>query len=422
VSATSPTDTRKVEQDYARLRTEIMGMLSTAFAQVPDHEEIYQEAWAELLELRAAGKPIGDQRMMLRTIAWRRARQLWRTDHSDPVANSDLFWIPDEGASPDEAAQIHLDAVIARQIVDSLEPRQAAAIKLRFDYQMRSVEIQEYLGVSAKRLEKIVTEANHQLDAQLTPDASGLTLIQRRQRSLLLTCLMGQASPGQLERAREMVAEDASCRAALRELRFSLERIASLAPTPILIDRRDDRAMAIFDRISQVWRSLRDTITNLVSRGDVHVSSEQAAGGAATIGAAGAAKVVIACLAVAGGTAVCVKSLTSSSPPAPKHPAPRPATAPLVTAAAQSVGREPRIRFIATVAPAHKPTRTRHPVNHVTHHHKTRTEAPSDTAHTASPSPAPTGSSEFLPGNVGSTGASDQPAQAPTGGGGEFLP
>src|SRR4029077_650034 len=121
--------------------------------------------------------------------------------------------------TPDEEAQIKLDAATARQIVATLRPQQAAVIKLRFEAGMDSREIQAELGVNQKRYEKIVTEAWHSVEAQIAAIDGGDSPYRRRQRSLLLACLLGTASEAQLEHAREIVAEDVGCRAMLRHLR-----------------------------------------------------------------------------------------------------------------------------------------------------------------------------------------------------------
>ncbi|MCW3050646.1 MAG: sigma-70 family polymerase sigma factor [Solirubrobacterales bacterium] len=405
MSSPSFVESRQIEHDYARYREEIMGLLTRGFSRLPDHEEIYQEAWTELLEMQAKGKPVGDLRMVLRTIAWRRARDRVRSDRADPFdPASHLFGAHAPATTPpDEEAQIHLDAAIARQVVDSLDERHAAVIKLRFESHMDSREIQQRLGVSAKRLEKIVTEAYHRVEAQLAVDESGESPYRRRQRSLLLACLLGQASAAQVQRARRMVAEDAGCRAILRQLHFTMDRIAALAPMPVLVDREFDWGIPVFDRVGNVPASLKRVVANALSRGEAHVSPEQAAGGAATIGAGAAAKVALTCVAI-GATAVCLDRGSSPGHYAPPH---RPAPA--------DHHDPPPTRVVAR-APATQQAPVTHGATRSTPSASRSASAP------PRPSPAPAGSTEFGPGNVGSQGASSTPAAASSGGGGEFLP
>ena len=61
--------------------------------------------------------------------------------------------VADDRAQPDEAAARHLDGDALRLVVESLDEREAAAIKLRFDCQLSAKEVQEVLGIGEKLLE-----------------------------------------------------------------------------------------------------------------------------------------------------------------------------------------------------------------------------------------------------------------------------
>ena len=71
-------DGQGVEREYLAHRREVLAMLGSEFRGLPDHEELYQEAWTEALELRARGQEIANLGGLLRTIAWRRARDQLR--------------------------------------------------------------------------------------------------------------------------------------------------------------------------------------------------------------------------------------------------------------------------------------------------------------------------------------------------------
>jgi DNA-directed RNA polymerase specialized sigma subunit len=47
---------------------------------------------------------------------------------------------------PDEATEVRLEAALIRQVVESLDEREAAVIKLRFDCHLNSKEIQRSPG------------------------------------------------------------------------------------------------------------------------------------------------------------------------------------------------------------------------------------------------------------------------------------
>src|SRR3954447_2402940 len=121
------------EHDYRTHRDGILAMLRAQFPGVPDHEEIYQEAWAEALEREAEGHDLTEPGGLLRTIAWRRARDRLR-DRSDDVidpTSAAFNHVADPAASPDEEVEVRLEAALVRQVVDALDEQHAAVIKLR---------------------------------------------------------------------------------------------------------------------------------------------------------------------------------------------------------------------------------------------------------------------------------------------------
>jgi RNA polymerase sigma factor (sigma-70 family) len=148
----SPTESRELEQEYRVHRPMVLGMLRDEFGGLPDHEELYQEAWTEVLELRARGTPIKNLSGLLRTVAWRRARDRLRNRSAEAIDpdSAVLSAVADSAPEPDEHAQVHLDAALLRGVIDTLEPRHAAVLKMRFDWQLDSREIQQRLGVSPK--------------------------------------------------------------------------------------------------------------------------------------------------------------------------------------------------------------------------------------------------------------------------------
>ena len=211
-AAGSVTKGASVEQDYVAHRRSVLAMLRADFGGVPDHEELYQEAWTEALELMARGETIGNLGGLLRTIAWRRARDRLRKHKPETLDPSSPTMLRQESAdaAPDETVATRLDAALIRQVVDSLDERQAAVIKLRFERQLGSSEIERELGVTRKRLDKIVTEAYARVEEALHERDGDVSPWRRRQRSLLMACEAGVASMRQREQAQAMLREDQS--------------------------------------------------------------------------------------------------------------------------------------------------------------------------------------------------------------------
>ncbi len=54
----TPDESRELEREYVAHRAAVLAMLRADYRSLPDHEELYQEAWTELLELRARGEEI----------------------------------------------------------------------------------------------------------------------------------------------------------------------------------------------------------------------------------------------------------------------------------------------------------------------------------------------------------------------------
>ena len=410
-----PGEAVQLEREYVAHREAVLDMLRVGFPRLADHEELYQEAWAELLEERARDGQTTNVRGLLRTIAWRRARDRVRKKQPETLdpANPIVALSRDPEELPDVQAQLRLDGAALRQVVEHLEPRQAAVLKMRFDWGLEAREIQQRLGISPKRLEKIVTKAYKTIASELEL-TNGETAWARKQRSLLLACEIGWASAEQRARAQRMVDADPACRAMLREMRSALRDVAVALPTPVLFEQRGPGFGAVLDKAADAWAAAKHALASAIGRGGGQSSAVEQAGsaGAAGLGGGAAAKIVAACLAVGGTTAVCVETGLLGEPPrrgearaAPQErrstasPRPERVTARLTRTATPSPSKR---RRASTERPRQPATSS------------PRAEPP--------PSPAPEGSAEFGPGALGSTSRPAAPAAAPQDGGGEFGP
>jgi RNA polymerase sigma factor (sigma-70 family) len=406
-----PGEAVQVEREYVAHREPVLAMLRSEFPRLADHEELYQEAWAELLERRARGGETRKMRGLLKTIAWRRARDRVRKKRPDSVdpASPIVAMAADPEELPDVQAQLRLDGAVIRQIVERLEPRQAAVLKLRFDWGLEAREIQERLGVTPKRLEKIVTEAYKTVAAELEL-TDGETAWARKQRSLLLACETGLATAEQRARAQRMVDADPACRAMLREMRAALRDVAVALPAPVLFDQRGPGFGAVLERANDLWTSAKHAVASALGRGGGQSSTVEQAG-AAGLGGGAAAKLVAACLAVGGTTAVCVETGflggSANAPEAKAEPAQRRVASP--------AARPERVVQRAA-------TRRRTNDQPTGRRNSSRTPASSSPRAEPPPSPAPQGSTEFGPGALGSGNTRPAPAAAPQDGGGEFAP
>src|SRR4051794_34325460 len=144
------------EREYRQHREMALAMLAREFPSVPDHDEIYHDAWLEALEWRSQGNDIVNLGAVLRSIVWRNACDFKRVIHPDAIdpASGAITFQRDPEPLPEEQVELRLQSAVARQIADSLDERQAAAIKLRFEQQLDRKDIERKLGVTRKRLDK----------------------------------------------------------------------------------------------------------------------------------------------------------------------------------------------------------------------------------------------------------------------------
>lgn len=418
--STSPSQSARdvdIAQDYVEHRGAVLAMLRADFPRLRDSEELYQEAWAELLDLEGRGEQVRHRRALLKKIAWRRAADVVKRRRPDPVdpLSAAMTAATDEELLPDEQAQIRLDGAALRLVVESLDEQQAAVLKLRFDRHLTVREIQHQFGLSEKRVEAIITEAYKKIAAQLVVGDDGETRWSKGQRSLLLACELGIASARQRRRAQAMVERDPACRAMLRAIRSSLDDIAAVLPMPVLVEERE-RVGAIgraAGRLDELWAAVRHLGDRLTGRGgtpSANVVEQVGVTGASAGAGAAAVKVVAACLAVGGTAAVCVVGTNQLRE--------RPAGVQPAAPSARRIVEPPR-DHVAVVRLPKRETAAHRKTKPTSNRAKTPVSSPQSRP---AASPAPKGSTEFGPGTLGSTAAPSAPAAAPQDGGGEFGP
>lgn len=221
-------------RQYAAHRADVLRLLRGRFGSAlneSDREDLYQEAWAGVLEFRRRGRTAPDVAGLLKTIAFRRALDRLRNRRAEPTDPIDgpLSLALDRRPTPDEHAEVSADAEVCRQIIDALSDRQKQVLKLRYEWQFSPRETQEALRLSKKGYEKQLTRALKRVAVAVAEVKSGGW--RKEQLSLLLACESGTATEVERARARRLVARDPTCRAMLRQIR----RVAALAPVPILL-------------------------------------------------------------------------------------------------------------------------------------------------------------------------------------------
>ena len=192
----------------------------------------------------------------------------------------------------------------------------------------------------------------------------------------------------------------------LAEMRATLNGAAALLPVPVLVvpERTDAPLQSLLDRLADAWASARQLPYEVAPM--TNTAEHVGGAGGAAVGGGAAAKIVAMCIAAGGTAALCVEGVRRLEP----DRAPRAAAAPKRIV-------EPARGSTLVFAKSEGGALTARSATA-----KRRTTSVSSPDSKSPASPAPTGSTEFGPGAIGSAQAPTAPAVAPRDGGGEFAP
>jgi RNA polymerase sigma factor (sigma-70 family) len=418
------------EREFLQHRAAVLSTLRISYPWVADPEELYQSAWVELLEVRARGEVVNNPRALLKKIVARRAIDLGRRRKAEPIEPlaPEIVDRPDLDDAVEIATARHLEADVVRQVIETLDPKHAVLLKLRFDFRLTAGEIQRYLGISEARFEKRMAQAYEAVRAKLGPEPEKAERWREHQRSLLLACESGIATPEQRARAQDLIDRDPQCRLMLRELRTTLRDVAvaiPLPPTVLELHQRRGPLAALLDWAEKAIAIVRPPGADIaVSRTTATLGEQAGATLAGGVGLGGAAKLAAACLALGGTAAVCVDQVVTrhKAPVAARAEKPTKratqksvvAPAPVIVRATPQpvTGQQVRLSKAELVAKANARARNRQQVTTPVSSPRARPPA----------SPVPAGTTEFGPGATGSDPVAAAPAAAPQDGGGEFGP
>lgn len=290
------------------LRARFRGSLSDA-----DIEDLAQGTCEVVLRKQRAGERIGDLAGLMRTIAWRDARDLIRDRRevaADPQDGS-FAALEDLGAPADHLLDNRAELARAIEAVEQLEPEHRAAYRARFVDELSTRDACERLGLPRSTYHHRLRKA---VDAvQATLDPCGLAEMQMQ---LLGAYVSGIASRAERLRAERLIRSDPHSAAVVRELRGAHESTAAaLAPVAIEVDV----AASALERLGALPGRIRDGLAGLVGRSpegsDAALGSAIASGGGRGAGVAasgalaslgGAGKVAIACLGAGAAAGACV--------------------------------------------------------------------------------------------------------------------
>lgn len=174
-----------IERDYARLQPSVLASLRGKLqsqglhVDAADLEGFYNQAWHALYSQLQAGKEIQNHSGFLVTVAYRRAIEDLRS-HGDDHYHAE---IPESASVEHDFSEELDDQARLRHLFagmkERLSERERTAVALCYIHGYSRPEAATALGVSRKRIEKIMDGASRKL-AQLTTDIDGDWCEQRR--------------------------------------------------------------------------------------------------------------------------------------------------------------------------------------------------------------------------------------------------
>ena len=223
--------------EYLRHRGAVFAVLAGRYRSLDadSRQEIYNEVWASVLDKRSRGQRIENLEAYLVGAADKLAsKRVFGADARRRISfdpqQGPFTAVADGACSPEEHVVSADESRRVRLLIDELQGPERAVLKLKLDLGLEPAEIRERLGLTERQYRRVTERAGRALAAQFKAfDSEGW---ERRQRSLLVACLLGVASPRQQAKARRLVESDPSARALLGELRRLGEGAAATLPVP----------------------------------------------------------------------------------------------------------------------------------------------------------------------------------------------
>lgn len=264
-----------LEGEYERHRGVVLGMLAKRFPRFDEGERlaIYHDSWMRALTKLRRGEEIDSLRAYLLATAGAEALNAVTRRKPPPTLELDdalLATVADEQTEVDEQVVMRDQLRLARELIDSLEPRQRDVIKLRWDLQLSGSEIRAALGLSRRQYQRLVEESSVAIAERVTELRDGSW--SRRKRSLLAACLVqvesedgrrrvGIASERQRAEAQRLLESDPHVAALYVEVRRALNRAAALLPLPVLLPGGEASAAT---RLAELASDARAQLSNAV--------------------------------------------------------------------------------------------------------------------------------------------------------------
>lgn len=273
-------------REYEEHRAAVLAMLAKRFPRFDEEERLglYHEAWVRALAKRGRGESIDSLRAYLLATAGAEAMNAaTRRRPPLPLGPEDplLGGLADDRPGVEDEVVVRDQARLARELIDSLDERQRAVLKLRWDVGMSPSEVRAALGLSPRQYQRLAEEGAIAIAERVGELEDGTW--SRQQRSLLAACLVqvtcegevrdGIATPAQRRRAQRLVESDPHVAALYAEMRAATRRAAALLPLPALVAADSSLAAplgevvaALRERAADAFASVKHTTISLYVR------------------------------------------------------------------------------------------------------------------------------------------------------------
>jgi RNA polymerase sigma factor (sigma-70 family) len=287
-------------------------------------EDICQEAWSRLVELRRNGSPrSGSPLPFLKKAARGKVCDMLRSPSSgvrpsDPLGAM-FAELRAEEAGPAEAAEGALSDAELRGVLEKLSAEEQAVVKLGIVWGWSRGDVQGQLRITRRRYERLRGRALRKV-AEALQRSSSVAWAEARGR-LISRIVAGSATAAQLIEARKLAARDPGLRSVLASYEQTVHSLGLAIPAEVALRTRGG---SLLHQGAYLAERARDATLAAVGRGggsepvEATVAQATQGGSARGAGAAGAGvlakiagagavpKVVATCLAGGATTAACV--------------------------------------------------------------------------------------------------------------------
>jgi DNA-directed RNA polymerase specialized sigma24 family protein len=346
---------RLLADEYERRKAEVLRTVAAKLAASGvraadlDLDACYNDAWHALYVKLREGEPVESRTGLLVTIAHRRAldehRALRARPHADGEALERVGVEPDVAGRLDDARQLRLLVEGLRERLDRRE-RQAAALCWLYDY--TRPEAAQALGVTPKRMDKIMDGVSGRLRELVGEIKSGDRCAGHA--SLMRAYAIGLLDEGgeRHRLARDHLDDCSACRRRV----LTLRGIAAVAPPVPVVLLALEGGVAGVTGASAAPGGAADTLSHAVAQHADGLGAQAAGGAGATAAAAAPLLGGLGAKTVAVGASAAALAVTAvvALPGADPAPSPSPASVPAQAGSAVPVP--------AAGAPAAQPGRS----------------------------------------------------------------